>query len=169
MGQRTHGPSTRVAVGVSRSSLLKGRHKRVSSRNGRCSCTEQRRRLTQAFQSPTPIPSLRSLKRLMRTGRKCKRAKGLKEKPEKKNIGMRSLEKLAPKAKLELLSCKIQSRKKHIFCRLKPRKSDFQNPPSKSQSMQIRVSFGILLYFLSLQLSSIIYFYISAACVFYLN
>ena len=32
-------------------------------RNGRCSCTEQRRRLTQAFQSPTPIPSLRSLKR----------------------------------------------------------------------------------------------------------
>merc|ERR1712013_188141 len=59
--------------------------------------------------------------------------------------------------------------KKHIFCRLKPRKSDFQNPPSKSQSMQIRVSFGILLYFLSLHLSSIIYFYISAACVFYLN
>jgi hypothetical protein len=48
----------------------------------------------------------------MRTGRKCKRAKGLKEKPEKKNIGMRSLEKLAPEAKLELLSCKIQSRKK---------------------------------------------------------
>ena len=59
--------------------------------------------------------------------------------------------------------------KKHIFCRLKPRKSDFQNPPSKSQSMQIRVSFGILLYFLSLHLLSIIYFYISAACVFYLN
>merc|ERR1712012_1166527 len=94
---------------------------------------------------------------------------GIEGKTRKKNIGMRSLEKLAPKAKLELLSCKIQSRKKHIFCRLKPRKSDFRNPPSKSQSMQIRVSFGILLYFLSLHLLSIIYFYISAACVFYLN
>jgi len=92
----------------------------------------------------------------------------LKEKPEKNEHRNEIIGEIGTKGKTGTIVLQNSiTKKKHIFCRLKPQKSDFQNPPSKSQSMQIRVSFGILLYFLSLHLLSIIYFYISAACVFY--
>jgi len=53
----------------------------------------------------------------------------LKETKEK-NIGMTTLVKLAQKGKTGTIVLKNSiAKNKHIFCRLKPQKSDFQNPP----------------------------------------
>jgi len=50
--------------------------------------------------------------------------------PREKNIGMNNIGNIGTKGKTGTIVLQNSiAKNKHIFCRLKPQKSDFQNPP----------------------------------------